>query len=525
MSKSIDEICKIPLRVTQLQVLNSIRHGKVNFLICPTGSGKSYIAAHLAQKHEGAMILCPSRALQGQYSTEMDVDNLWGRAHYHCDYYDVDCATCQDRFNSESDDIKTRCKSDKQEAEQRIKRLEHDHLKRCYYAQAKAAFTESRFGVTGVELAYFGIRNKSKCLIVDEAHNLISKLTNLSGSLVSSNSRLYGDIFQDANRELSKSTITFKEFMEEVCKLAEENDGALEPKGKTEAQIERIEDEKKDYLKKLKNTLKYIDQFSYEVTIGKYNIPSIEIKRLNLAYEFETLRKDMNDIYLMSATMPDVELYCEILGIDKSDINVVRADSVFSPDNVKVFCNTTLDLSYRHYDRNIDSAVAALQDILDKEPGRGIIHCTSFKQINDIKDRLSDTHKYRMIFDDKGFSKSQLLYELSERSNAVLISPAAYEGIDLKGELGTFSITFKAPFSALTPWIKAMNEKYAAFYHNQALSRFIQGIGRCLRSYDDKANIYLIDKCCGRFIKSSFVPGNIRKAQRFHDGQPIRKAS
>ena len=114
--------------------------------------------------------------------------------------------------------------------------------------------------------------------------------------------------------------------------------------------------------------------------------------------------------------------------------------------------------------------------------------------------------------------------QMRNTPRSILLSASAYEGIDLKGDMGTFSVTFKAPFSALTPWNKAMNDKYAAFYHNQALSRFIQGIGRCLRSFDDEANIYLIDRCCGRFIKSAYVPSNIRNAQRFHDGL-LAKAS
>ena len=496
MQKSISEICQIPLREAQKKILSQVKPGKINLAIAPTGVGKSYIAAHLAQAHGGAMIITPNRALQSQYFEEMTLANLWGQAHYHCGRYNVSCDQCDEALAGEI----------KNEADcKKIEKIKAEHERQCEYIQERNNFKGTHYGVTGVELCYFGIRNQSRCLIIDEAHNLIDKMTNLSGCKVSSNSTLFGESFKALNEKFFKRKMSFASFIEESIKLAE-------PQIKDENAVR--ESKKKNYVQKLINVKENIHFFSYDYDVNRKNIPSTEIKKLGFKSEFRQLIKEFDHIYMLTATLPDVRLYCSILGIDKDEICVGRVESPFSPENVKVICYTDAVLTSKEYDRNIDRAVEIVDEILTAQPDRGIIHCTSFKQINDIRSRLTQKYFYRMIFDDQGLGKDELLEELKNNPHGVLVSASAHEGIDLKGDLGKFSVTFKAPFPMWSPWVQAMDSRYYNYYHSQALSRFIQGLGRCIRKFDDKATIYLVDRCCGRFIKDREIPANIRYAER-----------
>ena len=501
MTKSVSQVCQIPLRKAQIEILKQVKNGKINLLVAPTGVGKSYVAAHLASAQGGAMIITPNRALQSQYFGEIDLANLWGKAHYHCDRYNTSCDKCDEAFADEIAHLNPKKEADAK----KIKEIALLHEEECEYIKERRHFTGTKFGVSGVEICYFGIRNKSRCLIVDEAHNLINKLTNLSGSKISSNSSLFGEIFKDVNEKFSRQKINFESFIESCIELAEPH-----VKDTNEAR----ELKKKNYVQRLVNIKENISFYSYEISWNKNKIPSTEIKKLNFKYEFQTLVKDFDQVFLMSATLPDIHLFCSILGINKDEVNVAKVESPFSPNNVKVFCYTEVLLTAVNYEKNIKRSVEILGEILDKEPWRGIIHCTSFTQINDIRKLISMRHVHRLIFDDQGKDKDELLEELKQKPDGVIISASAHEGIDLKGNLGIFSITFKAPYPVWSPWVQAMNSRYPNYYHSQALSRFIQGLGRCIRTFDDTANIYLVDLRCGRFIYDPEIPSNIRLAEK-----------
>ena len=491
MSKTIHEICKIPLREPQRHILQNLDDSKFHIIKAPTGVGKSFVAAHIAQQYNGALILCPDRGLQNQYIQEMDISNLWGRAHYHCHHYDTSCDYCNDLLTNDIDQKKENVKK------------EHDAI--CEYTIAKNDFKESHYGVTGVELCYYGIKNEADCLIIDEAHNLIDKLTNLTSNKISSRSVLFGGAFATLNFQLNEGKITFHDYLNECYDIA---------KDLVDDSLKDRRDKKEKFIGRLEFLVNNPFNSGYELVEEKNGDISVELKRLSFDHAFKHLIGDFKHIFLMSATLPDVELFCKLLGIDQSETNVVKVGSPFSPDNVKVFCYTQLDLSSKFYQKNVDAAVSLLDEVLDKEPARGVIHCTSFRQINDIQFKVSRRHKHRLILDTEGLPKSELIKKMRARPDSVLVSASAFQGLDLKGDLGSFTITFKAPFPLWSPWMKSMNNRYQSYYHSQALSRFIQGLGRCLRNETDKASIYLIDRCCGRFIKSQELPDNIRNAKR-----------
>ena len=505
MKHSISEICRWPLRIPQKLALSKIDPAKINIIVAPTGVGKSIIASHIIHDNGGGVIITPNRALQAQYFNEIDLNNLWGKAHYYCNKFQCSSDKCEDLLGQEITRLKQEGYNDKSPA---ITELKNEHAEKCGYVKARSEFKAGKYGVTGVELCYFGITNGKECLVVDEAHNLIEKLTNLSGSKISSKNRLFeqSELFAKLNYDFSSKLISFRDFIKECYLLASQNLEDPENEVKTEKRT--------DFANRLKYIYENHQQFSYEISLDKNGIPSTEVRKLSLSKEFKKLRANFEKVYMLSATLPDIDLFCRILGIERHKVNVVEVDSPFSPENVKIFCYTQLDLGSKSYEKNIDKAVAKLDEVLNMEAQRGIIHCTSFKQINDIKMRISNENRDRLIIDDGLRPKDELLSELSNKPDGVLVSAAAHEGIDLKGDLGTFSVTFKAPFSALSPWVHAMKNRYYNFYFNMALSRFIQGLGRCIRTFDDKANIYLIDKCCGRFIRHEKIPRNIRLAAK-----------
>ena len=68
----------------------------------------------------------------------------------------------------------------------------------------------------------------------------------------------------------------------------------------------------------------------------------------------------------------------------------------------------------------------------------------------------------------------------------VLISPSLTEGLDLKEDLGRFSIFVKVPYPFLgDEWVKRRLELSDEWYQRQAFQNIVQGGGRVVRTPDD----------------------------------------
>jgi len=81
---------------------------------------------------------------------------------------------------------------------------------------------------------------------------------------------------------------------------------------------------------------------------------------------------------------------------------------------------------------------------------------------------------------------------------AVLVAVAMTEGLDLKGDKATFQILFKCPFANYKADLR-IYRRLKELHHNrwygiQTLKTVIQAYGRAVRSIDDKANFYIVDR-------------------------------
>ncbi len=479
----------IKLRPQQKECLAALGGTKFNIGIAATGVGKSIIAMKLAERHGGAHIITPNRALQKQYANDFSfAANLEGKKHYYCKHYGTTADKCYDLLAAELEAL-----GDNGIAQAFLR---NDHDAGCTYAKARQRFNESKFGISGVEIASFGITNNSKVLIIDEAHNIIDKMLNQSGFTIGPSNKLYGFEFGELNMRRNLDVI-----IDEALTIVESTGDRWEngPQSK--------QDQYESLLKRLSDCKKYISWFATESNEDG----GIDVKPISLRTPFNNLTDGFDKIYLLSATIPDTDIFCKILGIE--DVTIWQADSPFSEDNVKVIGSSSISLTRKNYDESIDKAVKMLSWSLAQEPGRGIVHVSSFKQLEDIRERLPAEHHSRITWHEREANKDQLMEDHYSKEGSVLISPSLYEGIDLKGDRGEFVIVFKYPFPFLTNWTRAMDRRYEGFYAAEALNRFIQGMGRCLRGPNDKCNIYLVDSNCKRFITGLNVPSNIRKAK------------
>ena len=78
-----------------------------------------------------------------------------------------------------------------------------------------------------------------------------------------------------------------------------------------------------------------------------------------------------------------------------------------------------------------------------------------------------------------------------------------YEGIDLSGDLSRFQVMVKAPFPSLgDKRIKFIADTHSEMYSIMTIMKIVQGAGRSVRSEDDYAVTYILDKNAERLFGS-----------------------
>ena len=78
---------------------------------------------------------------------------------------------------------------------------------------------------------------------------------------------------------------------------------------------------------------------------------------------------------------------------------------------------------------------------------KGIIHTTSYAQLDFIRKNISHTNKRRFLATDPDIQRDEVIAEhVNSTKPTVLISPSLYTGLDLKDDLSRFQIITKVPY-------------------------------------------------------------------------------
>jgi Rad3-related DNA helicase len=133
---------------------------------------------------------------------------------------------------------------------------------------------------------------------------------------------------------------------------------------------------------------------------------------------------------------------------------------------------------------------------------KGLIHTTSYEQLNFIRENISQTNKRRLIVTDPEIQRDEVIGEhVNSTKPTVLISPSLHTGLDLKDDLSRFQIITKVPYPNLGDrWTDAKRKASRQWYTWQTALRLVQGYGRSVRSKEDWAKTYVLDSAFGPFI-------------------------
>jgi Rad3-related DNA helicase len=243
-----------------------------------------------------------------------------------------------------------------------------------------------------------------------------------------------------------------------------------------------------------------------DITKDNYESVKVELKPLDIAQHCKAVFEKCSKVLIMSATILNYKAFCRSIGLSPADVKFIQVQSDFPLEHRPI---VPLNVAYLNYNNlqsiEVKAGIARAVDNLMStyRNDKGIIHTTSYEQLNFIKDNISQENARRLLVTDPEIQRDEVISQhIRSTKPTVLISPSLHTGLDLKDELSRFQIITKVPYPNKSDrWTNAKREVDEEWYYWQTALKLIQAYGRSIRSKDDWARTYILDSAFGYFVK------------------------
>jgi Rad3-related DNA helicase len=512
---------------------------KFFLLNLPVGTGKSHLALMLAdwyRKTANRMarvdIITNSKLLQDQYADTYDsICDLKGKENYECEEYACSCAQGAEfaRLN------KTSCES-------------------CPYSSARESYINGGISLTNFYLyILYAMYNPklmearaARVLIVDEAHEFDDVMTGFVSIKITeavikkfkfSNEPVllkelkqistiahYVEFLKYLNTEIVSTQEQMEKGMYKAPRdvVSDKRDlklsKVLNVKNK-DVKLMQVMTDLKQYQLKIEIFLKeYKDNPNNWVLETSYN-EKLRQKELSLepiwAYDYldKYVFSHYDMVFLMSGTILDKNLFCQLNGLDVTKAVYYSIESPFPVKNRPIYYMPVGKMSFKQKEETFERYIPYIKKILDKySTSKGVIHTNSFELSNWIQKSIKDK---RLIFHDSTNKDEMLRMHCESDKPTVIVSPSMDTGVSFDDDLARFQIIAKIPYPTLGSQKNKMRQSNNPdWYSWKTVSGIIQMSGRPVRSNKDYADTIIIDGSFGDVMKhsSQFLPDWVQNA-------------
>jgi Rad3-related DNA helicase len=537
-----NDLNKFTPRVEQTKALDYIKNvldkkpdNKFFLLNMPVGVGKSHLAVMISDyittnilKGAKVDIITAGKLLQDQYEDTYDeIKSLRGKENYECVQYSCSCANGKE-FN----------------------RLNKSKCEFCPYDIAKTAYMASDAGLTNFHLYLINIvygnlimkDRDSRLLIVDEAHEFDDVMSDFISIKITEtiikkylfaneveilkqlksvvNLETYIEFLRYFDNEINNTIIG----IDNVLSAGRDRNSAK--RDSRHQKMNSILDLPSDDIKfmQLMNDLRqlsvkvgmflteYDDYPDNWVVESSYN-EKTKMNELSLEpiwadyYLQKFIWSRYDKIVLMSGTILDKNLFCQINGIDVERSVYYSISSPFDIENRRIIYMPLGKMSYTKKEETFKQYIPFISKLLKKYSNvKGIIHTNSFELAKWIEDSVKDS---RLLFHESSNKDEMLRRHFSSEKPTVLVSPSVSTGVSFDHEKSRFQVIAKIPYPSLASQKNKLRQKSNPnWYAFRTVAELIQACGRSVRSYTDYADTIIIDASFSDVLRysSQYMP-------------------
>lgn len=511
---------------------------KFVILECPTGGGKSAIGMTLAKMAGSAYYITATKLLQDQLNRDFsDISiNLKGRNAYPCTFIDrygdlliknkamslemladakmkhQDCASgfCRGKSARQYGGDGSKCKycfTSERNGELRQDELPPGmvHSACPYYEQVYTAVAASIVSMNFSSYLYQTTMSKRfsqrRLMIIDEAHNVEQQLLDfisvgISNDLLDMMMVNIPQMDTAADMALWMIDNDFINSIDESIKSALVDDDA------------RAVDDLSKLRKRVQTFLEdmSLPQSKWVLMNDEYGYTLKPVFIRSFARDL--LFNNADTVLLMSATILNVDVFCDSLGLKPEDVASYKMKNRFPLKNRPIYYKPVDKLvgGKQGMERWGRKLVSGIDKIVKQYPNkRGIIHTHNNAIMKLFAENCEPEVKRRLVISSDYKDKSTLLMEHERYPDSVIVAPAFHEGVDLRDDLSRFQIICKVPYAnfyddiQLAERIKDDND----YYKWITALKLVQSYGRSIRSDIDYADTYVMDEAFDKFCRDA----------------------
>lgn len=369
--------------------------------------------------------------------------------------------------------------------------------------------------------------NGNNILLIDEAHNLVSRARDMySGEILKSSVMLTSKILKGKVPSLYNIVKLINKEMIDIRRELEEKN-VMFLYGNTEYKnlikyIRMFIAEADEYLVKGKGTYGYEDVMEFYYSFRTF-------ATLNELYskEYTTiLRKEKNEFaikifcidpsknigevlntsysnIIFSATLSPIKYYIDLLGGDDNSYRV-RLQSPFNSENLDVF-TYKLDMRYVNRSENISELCYIINHFIKSKKGNYLVFLPSFQYLKSVYEIYIEKYgQDNTIIQKENFTekeKEEFLGEFKVNANIAgfsVVGGMFSEGVDLPGDKLIGAVVVGVGFPKVSLENDIIKEYFAIggfdyAYTYPGVNKVLQSAGRVIRSETDKGRILLVD--------------------------------
>jgi ATP-dependent DNA helicase DinG len=545
---SIRERQKSVLAEIELAYKSGYRH---IFLEAPTGFGKTPVAIAFARYLGSSHVCTATKDLQTQYRRDFPfMAEVKGRGNFpcivkedmgldeSCDYgpcvkddgYDCMYKTRMMDYKVEGEGTNHELVKIDPFAERRyIKELQSKskiielEWKPCHYFHqkwigARSSHTVYNYRYFLSDVFYAGTAQKRNLLVLDEAHQLESEVGDFRSFTIRKNMLPFLKMkMPDNNIDDVETWLDFcVELKERLFDFAQKAEAIIERSNQRVAVEPFTEKNLIDALEREATLTAVIDDVKANrdnwIVSGVQHDPANQLTKVTLmplevSSYFDSILDKGSVSLFMSATILSKDYLCKTTGLEPDKVKFIRVEeSDFPIKNRPIHMENVAWLSAKTMTESLPKIGKAVDRIMSKHKDeKGIIHTTSYSQLQFIKDNIGKENAGRLIETGSKLDRSEVLERhYSSKKPTVLISPSLHLGVDLKDDFSRFQIIVKVPYPDLNDKrILKMKERDPKWYTWNTVLRLVQAYGRSVRSKDDYATTYILDSSISFLLKNA----------------------